>query len=374
VKSSAPRSLPYSYFTLELTRSCNNACRHCYNFWRSGGRIERSSDRPALSRAEIRSIVGRVARDTPLEYVAVTGGEPFLRPDCAEIVGDLVDAGFKAIVITNGALLTSSQLRRLPEGINFEVTLLGHTAALHNRLAGAAVFDTILRNLIRIPRAGSRFVTTFVSTRLNALDVFRTYELAAALGAGAIMYNRVNLSRGAKPYVAELVTPAGMLKESLTQLQDAVRKYKIPAVCSVPIPPCVVDVADFPDLQFGWCPRGGRDAYYTVDPTGLLRPCNHSSVVLGDLRTQDFAEIVTSRKTRVFWEGTPTECAQCRHPLKAQCRGGCPAAADEFYGRRLMDPFCRLARAAPGPPAQPAPEARARRRAVTGRTSVSSHY
>ena len=344
MKASALGRLPHSYLTLELTRSCNNACRHCYNYFRSGGRMEPSSDRPVLSRAEIRSLVARVARDTPLEYVAVTGGEPFLRPDCAEIVGDLVEAGFKVIVITNGVLLTPSQLRRLPGGINFEITLLGPTPELHNRLAGAAVFDTILWNLARLARSGSQFVTTFVSTKLNALEVFRTYELAAALGAGAFMYNRVNLSRGAKPYVAELVPSAAMLRESLTQLQDAVRQYQIPAVCSVPIPPCVVEVADFPEIQFGWCPRGGRDAYYTVDPTGLLRPCNHSSDVLGDLRQQSFAEIVACRKTKVFWQGIPAECAQCRHPLKAQCGGGCPAAADEFYGRRRMDPFCRLAR------------------------------
>ncbi len=117
----------------------------------------------------------------------------------------------------------------------------------------------------------------------NALDVADTVKLGIALGADAVMYNRVNINGIMRPYVHELVPTADLIKRSLFQLQSTIRKYRIPAVCSVPIPACVVDVNDYPDIRFGWCPRGGENAYYTIGCDGLLRPCNHSSVVLGDL-------------------------------------------------------------------------------------------
>lgn len=115
------------------------------------------------------------------------------------------------------------------------------------------------------------------------------------------------------------------------------------SVCSVPIPPCVVDISKYPDIHFGWCPRGGDNAYYTVGTDGLLRPCNHSSTVLGDLRGEGFAEIISREKCRLFWQRVPEFCKSCTHPLKNECMGGCRAAADEFYGSQdRADPICEL--------------------------------
>lgn len=122
-----------------------------------------------------------------------------------------------------------------------------------------------------------------------------------------------------------------------------------PMSVSAPNPPCIVAPREFPNLHLGWwCPRGGENAYYTVGCTGLLRPCNHSSVVLGDLRTKEFAGAPLSRRAREFWKPVPQECAVCSHPLKDACRGGRPAVADECYrSRRRVYPV-RLLCGEPG--------------------------
>ena len=103
---------------------------------------------------------------------------------------------------------------------------------------------------------------------------------------------------------------------------------------SVPVPACVVDPEAYPHLHFGWCPRGGADAYYTIGHDGLLRPCNHSSVVLGDLRTHTFTELTQQAAAHSFSAPVPSACRSCDHPLRDLCRGGCPAASDECYGTR----------------------------------------
>jgi pyrroloquinoline quinone biosynthesis protein E len=332
---------PFRNLVVEVTEKCNNACLHCCNYWRGNG--ARAQD--MLSRQEIREVVGKVLRDAPLIQVALSGGEPLLRADLPEICCDLVGMGLGTVVITNGVLLDGGRLRRFPADTAFEITLFSADEHLHNQIAGRVVFDRILENIVRLRRRGHRFVLVFVITRLNAQDTTRTIKLGVALGAEAVMMNRINLSKRTISSAKELVPTRAQLAESLGAAEALAAEYGIPIAVSVPIPPCVVDPREFPHLHFGWCPRGGENAYYTVGCTGLLRPCNHSSVILGDLRKERFAEAALNRKAREFWRPVPQECLECRHPLKEQCRGGCPAAADECYGSRLrVDPFVRLLR------------------------------
>jgi radical SAM protein with 4Fe4S-binding SPASM domain len=337
------KQLRQKFIAIELTGNCNNACRHCYNFWRKDGRVKQVDKPGSLSREEIISLIKKIKADIPLQYIALSGGEPLLRKDFPDILCDIVNLGMEPVVITNGVLLTEKFLKRLPRGIYFEITLLGHTAALHDRLAGRKVFDKVIRNIANINRYKSIVTLAFVAMKQNALDVHRTAELGLALGATAIMYNRVNLNRRVKSFTDDLVPPPNMLAESLGLLQETVRKYKVEAICSVPIPPCVVDISKYPDIKFGWCPRGSENAYYTVGCDGFLRPCNHSSLILGDLRKEGFAEIISNKKNTSFWNKIPEKCINCNHPLKDNCRGGCTAASYEFYGsQNIMDPFCEI--------------------------------
>jgi radical SAM protein with 4Fe4S-binding SPASM domain len=167
--------------------------------------------------------------------------------------------------------------------------------------------------------------------------------LGVALGAQAVLFNRINLSRWVFARKKNLVPNAFQLRSSLREADELSAKYGIPVAVSVPVPPCVANPGDYPHLHFGWCPRGGNDAYFTISHDGYLRPCNHSSVVLGDLRKQGFADIVTGKKALDFWASTPIECQECEHPLKSKCLGGCPAAAHECYGTAARrDPFVEL--------------------------------
>ncbi len=350
---------PFRHIVIEVTERCNNACLHCYNFWRKG--TGHGGAHPELQRREIRALVERIRCDAPITHVALSGGEPLLRPDLPEIVGDLVGMGLGAVVITNGSLLGEARLRRFPAETTFEIALLGADGELHDQHAGREVFEQVLENLVRLRRRGHRFVLTYVVTSRNWQDVRGTIELGVALGAEAVLLNRLNLSRRVYASTPHLVPSRAQLRGSLRDAEALAKHDGIPIVVSVPVPPCVADPLEYPHLKFGWCPRGNRHAYYTIGCTGLVRPCNHSSAVLGDLRRQAFAEIVRSRAAREFWSAVPEECRQCSHPLKGRCRGGCPAAADECFGTRTrVDPIIELARG-------PRQGARGRRLPMTSR-------
>jgi radical SAM protein with 4Fe4S-binding SPASM domain len=100
---------------------------------------------------------------------------------------------------------------------------------------------------------------------------------------------------------------------------------------SIPIQPCLIDLSAYPHLGFGFCAAGSERAYYTLDTAGNLRPCNHTPTVLGNVWEEPFAEIVAPAWLADFVAAVPAFCTDCT--LRAECQGGCKAAAQACYGR-----------------------------------------
>src|SRR5580658_11323074 len=113
---------------------CNLTCRNCY--------IESSprNDRLAyLTRDEVRSYLDEIARDRlPTRLIGFTGGEPFMNPDIMAMLGDVLERGFDAIVLTNAMtpmtyhpnhLLTIRAPHR--QRLVIRVSLAHHTRVLH---------------------------------------------------------------------------------------------------------------------------------------------------------------------------------------------------------------------------------------------------
>lgn len=330
---------PFERLVLEVTEACHHACLHCYNHWRLDRAPVGSPD--SLTRPEIRRLVRKIREDAPIKVVAVSGGEPLLRADTPEIVCDLVEDGLAVVVITNGTLLVDDVVSRFPEGTVFEVTLFSTNEQLHDAIAGRwGAFRKVIAGAVCLRRNRCRLAVSVVVNRLNAQDVRPTMELGIALGADSLLLNRVNVSRVIFPVAAQLVPSPEQIRSALAAADSVAEDYQATVAVSVPVPPCLVDPEPYRHLFFGWCPRGGKEAYYTVGHNGLLRPCNHASAVLGDLRKQGFAEIVDSAASAAFWKPLPPACRACQHPLAGACRGGCPAASQECYGtRERWDPI-----------------------------------
>jgi radical SAM protein with 4Fe4S-binding SPASM domain len=104
------------------------------------------------------------------------------------------------------------------------------------------------------------------------------------------------------------------------------------------MPPCLFDVKRYRRLTFGFCAAGTARAYYTLDPLGNVRPCNHTPTILGNIRETSFAAMAESPKMRDFCAARPAFCAGCK--LERECLGGCKAAAEAATGSAWnCDPF-----------------------------------
>jgi len=187
-----------------------------------------------------------------------------------------------------------------------------------------------------LKEADRRFVVAFIATRLNCKDLEKTIELAIALGAEGILYNRMNVS-----------ATIDMIRENLDILEIFGEAFKIPISCSIPIQPCLIVMSQYKHIYTGFCPLSGKNdgkkAYFTIDPMGNLRICNHSSFILGNLLEDKISDLIKHSYIQKFRKSIPKECISCSPHIRDYCHGGCKAAAEEYFGSmEINEPFLKL--------------------------------
>jgi radical SAM protein with 4Fe4S-binding SPASM domain len=316
---------PESGFILEVTARCNNHCLYCYNVWKCRGGAP--GDMPARA---WRSIVEKLRRETSAKLITVTGGEPLLKDDLPEIIDAISDLRISVNLITNGTLLSERNIARTKRATLYEVPLLSDKAEVHDHMAGNHAFERVLEGMAGLAEARAPFASVFVATALNAPDLSGACEMAIAMGASSLMYNPFNPGGEGLRHIDELSMPVETLRAHLDLLEGLSEKYGIPAHVGVPVLPCVLDTSAYKRVTFGNCPAGGEGAYYTIDPAGMLRLCNHSPAILGDFKAEPFRKLKASAAVRKFREAVPSKCAGCKFLPK--CRGGCRAAAEQACG------------------------------------------
>ncbi|CAH0586737.1 unnamed protein product [Chrysodeixis includens] len=96
----------HNYLRISLTERCNLRCQYCM----PAEGVPLSARSALLSRAELARLA-RVFVAAGVDKVRLTGGEPTLRADLADVIRELREAGVRSVSITtNGLVLT----RRLP--------------------------------------------------------------------------------------------------------------------------------------------------------------------------------------------------------------------------------------------------------------------
>ena len=384
-------------FVFELTQRCNHDCLHCYNAWKNPVDYPMGE----LSTDETLAMLAKMLDETGASLVTLSGGEPLLRDDVYEIVDFLVKRGVAINFITNASLLDEAAIARLVDGPAaptlvipsegrpsaaeveeslrapapfaksgaerpaqsqersldklgmterggeapshrisiFEVPLLSCERVIHDTMSGAAgAFDKMTNAVAELKLRRQRVVGVFVATKLNLPTWRETAELGIALGVDGIMFNRFNPGGRGIENIARLQAAPAELQAALDEAERICEEYDFPISCSIAMPPCLFDTARYRRLTFGFCAAGTERAYYTLDPLGNVRPCNHSPTILGNIRTATFEAMATGRAMRDFKAARPEFCRGCK--LETACLGGCKAAAEAACGDVwAMDPF-----------------------------------
>ena len=329
---------------IEVTAHCQQKCAYCYNAWRedNGAGMEAGEAKKLLARVD--KLLGAV----DVDHVTITGGEPFARRDIFELLDRVKARGVGIQIISNGGLVDDRVAERLaPFGVSYvQVTLDGPNAALHDaHVGGDGHFDKTLAGIRALRRAGVPVVGCIVVTKKNAAHVAETLALFHALGVRWMALSRFSPAGYAAKNVAELLPSRDELLTAFRQAIPFAKATEEPMriTCTMPVPPCAVEVEDLAPLEFGSCAIGTSMQEFALGPDGKLRHCTLHGRGLGaatDILDDDvdLAALVTGREIAEYKKQLPEFCEGCVHA--DSCGGGCGAAAEWVLGsRRFPDPL-----------------------------------
>jgi radical SAM protein with 4Fe4S-binding SPASM domain len=92
-----------------------------------------------------------------------------------------------------------------------------------------------------------------------------------------------------------------------------------------------VDRGRYPNVVFATCAVAAGEPVFTIDPLGNLRPCTHSPLILGNVRTTDPERLRGGELERLYEGVLHASCTACEH--LPDCGGGCRASSDACFGR-----------------------------------------
>ena len=229
-----------------------------------------------------------------LAFANITGGEPFLRDDLADIVEVVAPKARRVVVSTNG-YFTDRVLdlaRRFPT-LGFRVCLEGLPAA-NDELRGLEDgFDHGLRTLLGLRSAGVKDIGFGITlSDRNADDLLELYELADAMGlefATAAVHNGYYFHKddnALRRRGARRRAPRGAGHAACSRTRRPKNWFR----------------AWF-NMGLANYVRGGQrllpcrvvDDVFFVDPFGDVKPCNAMDASLGSLKRQSFDEIWAAR-------------------------------------------------------------------------------
>jgi radical SAM protein with 4Fe4S-binding SPASM domain len=336
----AARSHELRYLFWETTLRCNLACRHC------GSSCAKHTALPdELTTAEVKQVFDTLARDyNPKRItVAVTGGEPLLRPDVFEVAAHFALKGFRWGMVSNGILFTDEAVRLAQAAGMGSVSIsLDGLKPEHEYLRGQGTFEHTLAGIKRLRDAqflGILEVVCCPTARVvERLDEY--YAFLCELGIDQFRLLPI-APMGRAKHARDLLLDGSSLKHLL----DWIRAKRADKTAPLPVTldeegwlgePYEREVRELPYFCFA----GVHAA--SILANGDIGPCPsvHRDFVQGNVRQQRFSEV---------WERGFTEFRDRSWMRQGKC-AHCPSFTDclgnSFHlwdGRAACEPgLCHL--------------------------------
>ncbi|MCP2342565.1 pyrroloquinoline quinone biosynthesis protein PqqE [Actinomadura rupiterrae] len=321
----------------ELTHACPLHCPYCSNPLRL---VRKPAE---LGTADWTRVLDE-AGELGVVQAHLSGGEPLLRPDLAEIVAAADGSGIYTQLVTSGVGLTAARLDELATaGLrSVQLSVQDATAASSDRIAGRVAFDGKRRAAETVRASGLPFGLNVVLHRLNLDRLDEIIRLAVDWGA-----DRVELAN--TQFHGWALRNLGALMPTRDQL-DAARATVLAwqERLGGGAPELIWVLPDWADGVAKPCMGGWGSTSITVAPDGTALPCPSASVIDGldapNVRDHPLRRIWEESAAFARYRGTdwmPEPCRSC--PAKEADFGGCRCQAFALTGDAARtDPACRL--------------------------------
>ncbi len=175
-----------------VTRACNLNCVHCY------ARAVDQKQENELSHDQGLALIDDLA-GFGVPVILFSGGEPLIRSDLLELASYAIKKGMRAVISTNGTLITSEKAAQLREiGLSYVGVSLDGMEAVNDRFRGkTGAFADAMAGIKACQQVGLKVGLRFTINRMNASEIPFLLDLLEAHRIPRIcFYHLVYAGRG----------------------------------------------------------------------------------------------------------------------------------------------------------------------------------
>ncbi|MEE9419773.1 MAG: 12,18-didecarboxysiroheme deacetylase, partial [Desulfatiglandaceae bacterium] len=155
-----------------VTRACNLKCIHCY------ARAVERGDESEIDHEKGLALIDDLAL-FGVPVILFSGGEPLMRPDLVGLARYAVDKGMRAVVSTNGTLITRQKARELKQiGLSYVGVSLDGMETVNDRFRGKrGAFRDAIAGIKNCQEMGLKVGLRFTINRLNVVEIPYIFDL-----------------------------------------------------------------------------------------------------------------------------------------------------------------------------------------------------
>ncbi len=177
-----------------ITRQCNLKCVHCYAHAKN---IPFDNE---LSTMEGKNLIDDLA-GFGVPVLLISGGEPLVRKDLPELAAYAVEKGMRAVISTNGTLITPQMAGTLKKiGLSYVGISLDGMEEINDRFRGVkGAFRSALKGIENCKKAGIKVGLRFTINKINVGEIPELFKLLEEKDIPRIcFYHLVYAGRGSK--------------------------------------------------------------------------------------------------------------------------------------------------------------------------------
>jgi len=149
-----------------VTRACNLHCVHCY------ARAVEQKHEKELTHEQGLAVIDDLA-EFGAPVILFSGGEPLMRPDLTELASYAVNKGMRAVISTNGTLITREKANELKKiGLSYVGVSIDGMEPVNDRFRGKkGAFKDAMAGIKNCQEAGLKVGLRFTINRMNRDEI-----------------------------------------------------------------------------------------------------------------------------------------------------------------------------------------------------------
>jgi len=183
-----------------VTKRCNLKCVHCY------AHATNLPDDNELSTTDGQNLIDDLAQ-FGVPVILFSGGEPLVRKDLQQLAAYAVEKGMRAVISTNGTLITPQTARTLKDiGLSYVGISLDGMETINDRFRGVkGSFKSAMEGIENCKKAGIKVGLRFTINRSNVGEIPEIFHLIEEMDIPrACFYHLVYAGRGSKLVAEDL--------------------------------------------------------------------------------------------------------------------------------------------------------------------------